>query len=104
MPYSLREFWSEKKKSSIQILGKVQTSYRRESYAWYQSQSVVKSTFIDRSNLIISVKILQVCDSHPYDGWHACSLSGLLPYWKATQNDIRTLIRGPCCRGEPQST
>lgn len=80
------------------------SSYRTESYAWYQSQSVVKSTFIDRSNLIISIKILQVCDSHPYDGCHACSLSGLLPYWKATQHDIRTLIRGPCCRGAPQST
>lgn len=30
MPYSLREFWSEKKKSSIQILGKVQSNFLQE--------------------------------------------------------------------------
>lgn len=79
-------------------------SYRRAIYAWYQFQSVVKSTLIDRRNLIISVKILQVCDCHPYGGWHAWSLSGLLPYWKASQHDIRTLTRGPCCSGALQST
>lgn len=38
MPYSLREFsWSERKKSSIQILGKVQSDFLQEGYLFMVS-------------------------------------------------------------------